>query len=297
MSFLIVMYLFCLAALAVGTFTDIKTREVPDWVNYSLIFAAFGARIIYSDGMHDYYILLSGIIGFLIFMGLAYLMFYTGQWGGGDAKMIMGLGAFIGLEISQIFHQSLLAIFNMPLISFFTNIIFVGAFYGLLWSFVISIWKRKIFLPEFNKIITKEKKTKLTVMIVSFIIIIAGAISYFSDKMISSILIIIGIMPIAAFYMYVYVKAIENSCMIRSVEPKELTEGDWIVEDIIVKGKRICGPKDLGIEKKQIQKLIGLYSKKMVGKIKVKDGIPFVPSFLAAFIITMIYGNIIFLIV
>jgi len=297
MSFLIVMYLFCLAALAVGTFTDIKTREVPDWVNYSLIFAAFGARIIYSVGMHDYYILLSGIIGFLIFMGLAYLMFYTGQWGGGDAKMIMGLGAFIGLEISQIFHQSLLAIFNMPLISFFTNIIFVGAFYGLLWSFVISIWKRKIFLPEFNKIITKEKKTKLTVMIVSFIIIIAGAISYFSDKMISSILIIIGIMPIAAFYMYVYVKAIENSCMIRSVEPKELTEGDWIVEDIIVKGKRICGPKDLGIEKKQIQKLIGLYSKKMVGKIKVKDGIPFVPSFLAAFIITMIYGNIIFLIV
>ncbi len=35
-------------ALAIGTYTDLKTREVPDWLNYSLIAFSFGSAIIYS---------------------------------------------------------------------------------------------------------------------------------------------------------------------------------------------------------------------------------------------------------
>ena len=46
--------------------------------------------------------------------------------------------------------------------------------------------------------------------------------------------------------------------MYKYVNPKKLTEGDWIAKNIIIKGKQICGPKDLGISKKQIQKLISL---------------------------------------
>ena len=83
--------------------------------------------------------------------------------------------------------------------------------------------------------------------------------------------------------------------MLKYVLPKQLTEGDWIVKEIKIGGKYITGPKDLGIEKKQINKLISLYKKKKVNKILIKEGIPFVPSFFIAYVVTLIFGNLVFL--
>ena len=62
----------------------------------------------------------------------------------------------------------------------------------------------------------------------------------------------------------------------------KLTEGDWIAEDVKVNGKIICSPKDLGISKEQIKKL----KHHNIKKVLVKEGIPFVPSFLIAFVVT-----------
>ena len=67
--------------------------------------------------------------------------------------------------------------------------------------------------------------------------------------------------------------------------------------DIRINGKYICGPKDLGIEKKQIKKLMVFYREGKIKKILIKEGIPFVPSFLIAFVITLVYGNIVLLLV
>jgi hypothetical protein len=88
-------------------------------------------------------------------------------------------------------------------------------------------------------------------------------------------------------YLITAVKAVELSCMYKRVKPAVLTEGDWIANDVKVKGKRICGPKDLGIEKKQIKQLI----KAKVKSVVIKVGIPFVPSFLLAFLLTLWIGN------
>jgi len=79
--------------------------------------------------------------------------------------------------------------------------------------------------------------------------------------------------------------------MLKYVEPKELTEGDWIAKDIKVKGEYITGPKDLGIEKKQINKLIKFYKLGKIKKVLIKEGIPFVPSFLLAFIVTYFWSS------
>ena len=81
--------------------------------------------------------------------------------------------------------------------------------------------------------------------------------------------------------------------MYKKISVSELTEGDWIAENIRRKGKQICGPGDLGISKNQIFAL----KKLNVGKIKVKEGIPFVPSFLAGWLMTVFYGNFIMLLI
>src|SRR3989338_5965028 len=91
-----VLYGVALAALLAASYTDLKTREVPDWLSYGLIFSALGIRALFSLGELDGGILLRGLAGFAVFVAIAYLMYYTRQWGGGDSKLLMGLGAAIG---------------------------------------------------------------------------------------------------------------------------------------------------------------------------------------------------------
>ena len=62
--------------LLIASYIDIRTREVPDWLNYGLIFTAFGIRIIYSFSL-GWEIILSGILGFIVCLGLAFLFYYT----------------------------------------------------------------------------------------------------------------------------------------------------------------------------------------------------------------------------
>ena len=97
------------------------------------------------------------------------------------------------------------------------------------------------------------------------------------------------------FYLWIIMKSVESSCMLKLVNPKKITEGDWIAKVIKVNGKYIAGPKDLGIEKKQIKKLIQLHKKRKIKNVLVKEGIPFVPSFLIAYIVTLVLGNLVFL--
>jgi prepilin signal peptidase PulO-like enzyme (type II secretory pathway) len=47
----------------------------------------------------------------------------------------------------------------------------------------------------------------------------------------------------------------------------------------------------LGIEKKQIEQLIRLKKKGKIDTIRIKEGIPFVPGFLLAFIAALVWGN------
>jgi prepilin signal peptidase PulO-like enzyme (type II secretory pathway) len=106
--------------------------------------------------------------------------------------------------------------------------------------------------------------------------------------------VVLAGMIFVSFYVFVYLKAIEHSVMIKWVVPELLTEGDWVVEDVVVGGKRICGPKDLGLEKSQIAKLLRLKREGKVKKVLIKYGIPFVPGFLLAFIATYLWGNVVF---
>ena len=87
-------------------------------------------------------------------------------------------------------------------------------------------------------------------------------------------------------------KAVERASMLRLVDPKELTEGEWISKDIVVENERIAGPSDLGVSKEQIRKLEALHASGKIKKVLIKVGIPFVPSFLLAFVTTLLYGNL-----
>ncbi|MBD3303964.1 hypothetical protein GF343_02375, partial [Candidatus Woesearchaeota archaeon] len=239
-------YGVCLFLLVIGTFTDLKVREVPDWLNYSGIFVGLGLRLIWSFYSFDWSYIIHGLIGFGVFFGLACLMFYLGQWGGGDSKMLMALGALLGLEFS----------FESFTVGFLISLMIAGGLYGFVWSFALAVKNWRKFSAEYRKILVEKKKYRAIFLGFSFVLLVSAV---FAPGVFSRFLLVfIALFVPAVNYLVLGVKAVENACMYQRVKPSELTVGDWIAKDVKVKGRRICGPKDLGIEKKQIRKLIKL---------------------------------------
>ena len=278
----IVVVIVALIVMIVGSVTDFQKREVADWVNYGLFFAAIGLRLLYSAVTLNPMVLVDGFMGFLFFTLLGMLMFYSGQWGGGDTKMIIGLGTLFGLSL---FPFNIYNVSNSLIIAFIVNSIFLGSFYGFAWSAVLTFNNMEKFLVQWKRASSQLLIFKIMVLLFAFFLVILSMFMINFRLM----LIPLAVISILMLYTYIYTQTIEKTCMVKMLPPSKVTEGDWINKEVKVKGKYICGPKDLGISKKQI----ALLKKLRVKKIPVKIGIPFVPSFLLGFIAVMLVGNII----
>jgi len=285
---ILIPYTIGFLVLLIGSYTDIKTREVPDWVNFGLISMGFGINLLFSAIYWKIDFIVASVAGFAVFFIITSIMFYAGQWGGGDSKILMGLGAMIGID----FFSG-----NFFLAWFLINALIVGALYGILWSIVSIINNKEKFLKSFKKDLSNKKVMVIRRVILALFVILALAAILVPDNIVRLILLYLAFVSVITFYIWIAVKSVENACMLRYVEPQKLTEGDWIAKEVKINGEYITGPKDLGVSKKQIRKLVGLYKMGKVRKILVKEGIPFVPSFFVAYIFTLIFGNLLFFLV
>jgi len=247
---------------------DLKRREVDNVWNFSLIAFALGYRAAVSVFANDYWFILNGLIGLLIFLILGNLFYYLRFFAGGDAKLVIALGTILPLSYDWIINFKIFGFF----ILFF---LLSGAIYVLCWSFYLVILHFKKFKPEFKK---QAKNYKIMLLFgVGFAIL--GIILGFLD----AIFIYLGIVILLFPLLFIFAKSVEESCLIRELNPKQITEGDWLYRDIIVHGKKIKANWE-GVSRKDLE-LIRKYSKK---KILIKQGIPFTPSFLFSLAILLI---------
>jgi Flp pilus assembly protein protease CpaA len=284
-----------LSGIIIGSITDIQKREVADSVNYSLIFGGLGIRLIHSLATFEWMFFLQGLMGFGAFLALAYLMFFTGQWGGGDSKMLMGMGALFATYPSVLLQHFSPNHIGFPfLITFWINLLIFGAIYGILWTIGLGIFHFEDMKKAYKGLIKEDliKKIRLATHIISGILIIYGGIS---SQLINKLFgIVFGIMILLFFYMYIIIKSVEKSSMYKIITPDKLVEGDWPVDDVICDNKVVFARnKKIGFETEDIKKIMKLYESGKIKKIKVKNGVPFVPSFLFALVVSLTYGNII----
>ncbi|MBU0472308.1 MAG: A24 family peptidase [Nanoarchaeota archaeon] len=274
-------YVFAFFGLLIATITDLKNREVPDWLNYSLLSLGFGSALISWIQTSNYQFMVFSVLGFLAATIIALIFYYAGQWGGGDAKMLMALGALLGLELGR----------GIPtLIILLLNIFIVGAIYGSVFSVVLALKHKKEFKKAFSELLL-EKKNLFIRKIVLVIVICCLALFFIIPINLKVLILGFGAITFFVFYFYIYSKAVEKSSMEKFIPLEKLTEGDWVLETVYVNGKKICSPKSEGIEKEQILKLLELKKYHKKSMIKIKEGIPFLPSFLIAFIVTLLIGN------
>lgn len=268
-------FLICLALiwLVIASYLDLKKREIPNWLNFSLIIFALSYRAFYAYAFSDFSFLFYGLIGFGIFFLLANLFYYGRVFAGGDAKLLMALGAILPFSSSLVSNLIILAVYVFLLL-------FSGSVYGLLYSLTLVLLNKKKFAIEFKRQFKKNKKIfKFAFLIfIAFLIVVFILNFYLGETSLFVLPFLILLYP----FLLIYARAIEESCMIKLVNVKDLTEGDWLYQAVKFKGKKII-PNWEGLSLEEVKLL-----KKKKGKVLVKQGIPFVPSFLIAFLLLIL---------
>jgi len=270
----VVLIVIGIVGIFIAAISDIKTREIPDWLNYSLISLGLGIRIIYSISLKDPLIIFSSVIGLIIAFILGLFMYYTKQWGGGDAKSYMAIASLFTSMPDQKFF----------LFDFTVNLLIVGSIYTILMS-IYYIFQKKLLTKI--KISFSNKIKKITIIfLVSFFM---ALFVYFLD--VNFIIPVLLLILVLFFYLFVIpiIKIVETS-LIKTISVKNLTEGDWITENIYLKNKFIYNNKSPGVTKKQISQIL----KSKIKNLKVKEGIVFMPSFFITLIVTLLFNNLIY---
>jgi Flp pilus assembly protein protease CpaA len=262
---IVVIAVVTIITLAVASFTDLRSREVPDWLSYSLIFSALGIRTIFSfsEGFH---LLLSGLLGLSLAFIISIMLYYAHQWGGADSKLLMALGLVIGIPYPFSSESLLFFLFLLLLLV-------IGGVYGLFWMIFLAVRDRKRFIPLFIGSLRQNRLFHYSCWGLTFLLLI---FSFFVPY-----LWFFLPFPLFGFYAFVLVTSVEQSSFVREVDVSQLVEGDWLAEPVRHNHQDIVTNSTL--EKSDLRRL----KREGISKVKVKEGIPFIPSFLLAYLVVL----------
>lgn len=261
-----VYFLFGLAFiwLVFATVQDVRTKEIYNWVSFSLIVFALGFRFFYSlFVLGNFNFFYWGVLGTIFFFFLSTLFYKARLFAGGDKKLMFSLGAI--LPIYPVFFQ------NLNLVLFFILFfLFVGSTYGLLFSFYFGLKNFNSFKKEIKNQFSEKKRIIFLSTIISILFLIFAF--YITEFFYLAILLFI--FP----YLYLFFVSVDEGCMVKKVSPKKLTEGDWLFRDVRV-GKKVVRSTWDGLSKKDISLL---RNKKFV---LIRNGLQFAPVFLVSFVL------------
>jgi Flp pilus assembly protein protease CpaA len=259
-----------------AAYFDLKTTEIPDRIPYVMMIIGIVGHIVKSYLAWSYWPFLLSLIYGLSFLGFGFLMYFMGQWGGGDAKILSSMGFL--LPISPIPIETF---FPFPL-SFFFNVFLVGAAYMILYALIMSVINKKIW----SVFLRDLKANARIILIFNFslivFIILSGVVftKYFEplpvvDVMFFGITIVLGFLGL--FILWKFVKVVEEVGFKRKIPVSELKVGDVPVDYKIWEG----------ITEKDLRKM------KRSGKkwIWIKEGVRFAPAFPLALLFTLYLGD------
>jgi Flp pilus assembly protein protease CpaA len=274
--------------LVIATISDMKTQEIPDSLNYSFIAIGLFIYLIKTLTTGEITYILSSALTLGAFLVIGNIMYYTKQWGGGDLKLLMGLGALLPIYPNIVLENFPIMASNYFGLDLFLNILLVGSIYALLFAIYLGIKNRKQFSKKFKEEYSK-KKVKTREKIFWALIILTNILSFFllETNIVKIFVLSMSILFLLLNYLLITVKAIEDISMYLTIDTKKLREGDAITKELKADSKIIYQPSIHGVTKKQIPEI-----QKHFDKVEIKNGIAFALSFLIGTILTLIFGNL-----
>ena len=272
----LILVIIVVLVLFIASLIDFKKREVPDTLSIGLIVVAVILKLLHAYELSDSSVLVNSLIGFLIFFGLSLVLYYTRQWGGGDAKLFMALG------IALPYYPLELTIFNPNLnLNFMLIMVFNVLVFGFLWG---------LFYMIYLLVKNKEKLNKLKIKVNKFYFLFPLAfviLSLFFQYELRILLLILAFLTLIYPYLFQVIKFVEKEILTYKLKVSKLTEGDWILNDIYYKKQKIYSKKSPGVTLKQIE----LFKKYKLKEFIVREGIPFVPAIFLGILFSLIFGN------
>ncbi len=256
-------------AILLATISDLKTFEIPDSISYFLIIFGISAQVLLATTSKSFSPISALGTSLIIALIIATLLFVSGQWGGGDAKLLVGVAAML-----PTYHTT-----QIPFILTFTiNLFLLGGVYSILIMAYLTV-------KNWNKLIKIAPKVKSLLKISLLSIIIPIIIK-------NPLLFILPIFAIGISLTYLAI-IIQKHLFIKKIKPSQLTEGDWLTKDLKIGNKLIYKVRKTGVFEEDIKKIQKEYKK----LIEIKTGIAFGPSFLFSIIVSGYVGDIIFQII
>ena len=267
---MLIAHLIAFVALIIATHVDLKIREVPDLLSFGTIAVGIALGVMEAMVSLSFMPLVLMIAGLGLGFIIGCIMYYTGQWGGGDAKLLMGLGALFG--VGSFFYNFLL------------YLILAGAVYGLGYGMYLALKNRKAFAKSFmQKAHTPKMRRVRMGFQVLIVLALVNAFFIIQDVALKLLVVIFCAGAYSLIYLILFSRALEESCMKVKIPVSKLVEGDWVLEEVKLGKKKLIADKT-GITQEQI----ALLKKHNIKKVLVKEGIPFVPSFLLAYVVLIL---------
>ncbi|MBI2043518.1 prepilin peptidase [Candidatus Pacearchaeota archaeon] len=263
---IIFLMVLALSFMTFAVFADFRYRIVPNWLNFSLIAFVLAFRFFYSLFNSDFNFLYQGLIGLGIFFLIGNGLYYGRMFAGGDAKLMIALGAILPFSES-------LPVNLQNFLLFFILFLFSGAFYGITASIFLFAGNHDECIREIKRQFWKNRKLFYLAIVFAAITLIFG----FNFG--NSILFYPGILILILPFFYIFAKTVDEKCLVRKMKTKNLTEGEWLYNDLKI-GKKTIKARWEGINKEELKSI-----RKKFKEIKIRQGIPFTPAFLISFVL------------
>ena len=256
---------FLLILLVLASLEDLRIREVPDVLSYFVMAAGLthAAYIsLQTTNMLPLLYSIGGLVSAYLF-GLA--LMYMHMWGGGDTKLLMGVATFLTRWPPT------------TIITYVFLLFFLGSLYGMVWTvyLIVKNWRE---LVQTHPALTYIPLMSGGAILLSLIPIYVFIPS--SYQLILSIGISVLFISLAATYI---LQRAEQILTVEDVTKQDVVLGDWLVESVPVTDGHVH-PRNTGVSEEDLERI----KNSSLDTLRVKYGIPFVPSFLFAFI-TLLY--------
>lgn len=258
---IVAIYLFITSIL------DIKYRFVYDYLTFFFAAVFIIIRILFAWQENDFsqlYMIIPYFVGTLI---VSLVLYKFGHWGGGDLKLILALSIAIPFFPGD---KDLNFFFN-----FLSNTLVGGLVYGIVYSVIKMV-------AEIKRL---ENVYSIKDSVMTFVTVAACVVLFFILNPLGKLLSVIAVL-LPVVYL---IKKAEDTIFIIDKKVSKLEPGDWILKDIKLGRGKIVTKKPTGLSKEDINLL---QKTKKFKILKIRDGLPFVPSFFFGFLLTVFYGNI-----
>ena len=268
----------------VSALWDLKTTEIPDAIPYVMMaigLVFWGAQ---SYLLADYMLLVSSVIAGLGLLGFGFLMYYLGQWGGGDAKLLSAIGFLLPVAPQGFAHT----LFPYPF-TYTINVFIIGALYMVLYATVVAARNRKVISAFMHDV--KASSKIIAFGTAALVVVFFGATYYvtsilqipFSADVILVSIVFPSLATIGIYVVFKFAKSVENVGFKQKIPMSKLKVGDVLMENRLWEG----------ITEKQLQRI----KKSRKRYVWIKSGVRFGPAFPLALLFTLYFGDLIFLIV